>query len=179
MKLVIILFIVGVLGCAKKEKLSAPPELPTGETVVESAIRKVLGKASGELTSKDMEKVVEIHLGGSGITDLTPLKKLTKLQRLYLQGNRIIKLDPLEHLTDLEFLELDNNQITDLKPLKKLNKLEGLFLDNNKISDLKPLMRMNRLRKLGLVNNPSLSGEAIGELQRRLKNCKIYGPDNE
>jgi len=179
MKLAVMLVVIGVVGCGKKEEVSILPDQPAGGAAVEMAIRKVLGKASGELTNKDLEKVVEIHLGGSSITDLTPLKELTKLQRLHLQDNQIAELSPLGNLADLEFLELDNNQITDLTPLKKLKKLKGLFLDNNKVTDLKPLLRLNGLRKLGLANNPDLSSEAIAVLQKRLKNCKIYGTDNK
>ncbi len=63
------------------------PNSPKAKAAIEAAIRKAVGKPTGELTKADVEKVTRLDLEGNQITDLKPLAGLTKLELLYLSGN--------------------------------------------------------------------------------------------
>ena len=55
--------------------------------VIEAAIRKAAKKPTGELTKADLEKVTQLDLSGSRLTDVKGLEKLTNLKRLSLDKN--------------------------------------------------------------------------------------------
>ena len=59
--------LVGQSVVAADEKLIADP-------IVEKAIREKLKKPAGKLTEADLEKVTELGLGGTQITDAAPRK---------------------------------------------------------------------------------------------------------
>ena len=69
------------------------PLLPKEESAkaIEAAIRKSLKKPKGELTQADYEKVSELRLERSGVTDegLKEEAKLKPLSELYLTGPKI------------------------------------------------------------------------------------------
>ena len=91
------------------EKLVANP-------IVEESVRESLEKPEGILTEADLEKVTELELGGTQITD-AGLKEVSKIQ-------------------NLTHLYLSNTQITDegLKDMAKLQKLDYLNLYYTKIT---------------------------------------------
>ena len=79
----IVLLALCFAGCGKGEE--ARKNLTSEETaeVIEKAIRKNIKKPSGELTEADLEKVDELNLSGTQISD-AGLKELAKLERLIL-----------------------------------------------------------------------------------------------
>ena len=134
------------------EKLIADP-------IVEKAIRGELKKPEGELTEADLEKVYDLNLNDTQITDagLKEVAKLQKLQRLFLAGT----------------------QITDagLKEVAKLEKLEGLVLGGTKVTDegLKEIAKLKKLEYLELIA-PKVTKAGVAELKKALPNCQIDGP---
>ena len=85
-------------GCGKQENAEAgkpkpPPTQPKpnppavgpqeliASPIVETAIRKQLKKPKGELTQTDLEKVTELNLSWTSITD-AGLKEVAQLQQL-------------------------------------------------------------------------------------------------
>ena len=81
----------------------------------------------------------ELYLLGGGISDVSPLAKLTGLTRLQVAGNRVSDISPLAKLTNLKWLELSENNIVDVSPLVKLKNLTWLHVGGNEISDFSPL----------------------------------------
>ena len=151
------------VGCGKQEvervaKEPPPkvgPQRPMGKDAIETKIYEAAGKLSGELTQMDREKVTELYISGSQITDLTPLAGMKGLERLGLGGNKIIDLKPVAGLTELTEIGFSKNQITDLKPLAGLTKLN--YLD--------------------YTGNPNLTGNEVRMLMKALPNCRfILGP---
>ena len=89
-------------GCEKREE--ARKNITSEETpeVIEKAIRKNIKKRSGELTEADLEKVEELNLSGTQISDagLVHLKALTALERLDLSAKGVTDAG-LAHVTEL------------------------------------------------------------------------------
>ena len=95
---------VALVGCGKKEDgntgvinpnkpspKAIPEKLIADPTIVEKAVRKELEKPEGELTKADLEKVRELDLGNTQITDagLKEIAKLQNLTHLYLNDTKI------------------------------------------------------------------------------------------
>ena len=78
--------------------------------VIEAAIRGCCrGKATGELTKADYEKVTVLNLLNNQLTDVKGLEKLTQLKGLDLNTNQLTSVQGLEKLTQLKILDLTNN----------------------------------------------------------------------
>jgi len=143
MKLVILLLVVVLVGCASAPKMSTP-KATTGESkppkadpvkliadpIVEKHIRRKLKMPTGELTKADLEKVTFLNLNGI-------------------------------------------SQLTDVKGLEKLTKLKSLDLGVNQLTNVKGLEKLTQLTKLSLRDNPDLTKAQIAELQKALPKCKI------
>jgi Leucine-rich repeat (LRR) protein len=95
-----------------------------------------------------------LKLSFNGISDLSPLQRLSNLECLYLNGNRIKNLNPLQDLTNLNELDLSGNKIKDLSPLSGLVKLTVLDLSYNQISSLEPLRYLPKSTYIDIDGNP-------------------------
>ena len=183
---VLLALVLGV-GCGKGERL-LPPE-PPKETpkklitnpIVEKAIREQLKKPTGELTKADLEKVTDLNLNATQITDagLKDIAKLQNLTILSLFDTKITDAGLIEvaKLKSLTRLILGFTKITDagLKEVAKLQNLEDLRLDDTKITDagLKDLAKLQNLTLLTL-SAPKVTKAGVAELQKTLPKCKIY-----
>lgn len=141
---------------------------------IEAAIRERIRKPAGELTTADYERVTHLPLKGMGLTDITPLAKLTKIRSLVLDYNEISDLTPLAGLVDLEKLHLGSNQITDLSPLKNLRKLKFVSLFRNQISNLGPVANWTQAEHLALYCNPVSDLRPLHGLAK-LRKVKLQG----
>lgn len=162
-----------LLPMAKAEK--AKGEVRFADPVVESAIRRALGKPEGPIMKSDLlrlkrleirrrtildlsgiegcENLETLTLASTKIEDITPLKSLTKLRKLDLTDNRISDITPLNGLRSLRWLNLVENRIEDITPLRNLTNLSDLYLKNNRIKDLSPLKGLKKLRHLSMGGN--------------------------
>ncbi|HYH86098.1 MAG TPA: AAA family ATPase, partial [Pyrinomonadaceae bacterium] len=101
-------------------------------------------------------KKLTLNLGGSQVSDLTPLTKIPKLTQLdlNLSGSQVSDLTPLSQLTNLTQLDLDlsGSQVSDLTLLSQLPALTQLDLNLSvsKVSDLTPLSQLPALTQLDL-----------------------------
>ena len=168
-QLLLICAVVALGGCWKKEapweenrvrvQRSTPyQELPKAavgkliaDPIVEKAIREKLNMPTGELTKADYEKVTELVLNHSNLTNAKGLEKLTQLKELNLHLNKLTDVAGLEKLTQLTDLYLHVNQLTDVRGLEKLTQLEDLWLEDN----------------------PDFTKAQIDKLKRSLPNCNI------
>lgn len=141
---------------------------------IEAAIRDRIRKPEGELGAADFERIKHLSLVGMGLTDITPLAKLSKLKSLVLDYNEISDLTPLAGLVELEKLHLGSNRITDLSPLKNLKKLKFVPLFRNRISDLSPIANWSQAEYLALYCNPISDLRPLHGL-RELSKVKLQG----
>jgi len=79
--------------------------------------------------------VVVAVLSGTGVTDLSPLRKM-HVQILDLRGEQITDLSSLMGMS-LTQLYLENTVVEDLSPLKGMP-LVRLYLSNTKVKDISP-----------------------------------------
>ena len=137
-----------VLFCLSVPLMAADKKPATKEEsakVIEAAIRKAAKKPTGELTKADLEKVTELNLNRSQLTDVKGLEKLTQLKSLYLSQNKLTDVKGLEKLTELTELWLYENQLTDVKGLEKLTQLTKLILEGNQLTGVKSLEKIKKL----------------------------------
>lgn len=154
----------------------------TGAVVIEdknleSAIREIIGKSTGEITKKDMEVLVILdirdkdvsnlkglehatnllYLGivnkDSSLSDLRPISKLTKLSDLIIENAEISDTSPLKDLTNLTILSLKNNNISDISPLKNLINLDCIDIEYNNVRDIDVFSEFTKLRYAYIEGN--------------------------
>jgi Leucine-rich repeat (LRR) protein len=101
-----------------------------------------------------------LSLGGTSVTDLTPLAG-TPLKRLLLGNSKVTDLTPLSECAGLEELDLQFLPVTDLTPLTKL-RLTSLDCGRTKITSIAPLrgrpLRILSLYATGVTDLSPLDG---------------------
>jgi internalin A len=137
------------------------------DPVLNGALRKALGKATGDITVQDMEGLSELDAsvwgrGGGGpirsLKGLEPAKNLTSLNLAGLCFGCIPAIEltdfaPLAGLTNLTTLDLGQNQLTDYSFLSGLTSLTSLYLDQNYLSNFSFLSGLTNLTTLDLSYN--------------------------
>ena len=150
---------------AVREKLNLPQHIPL--TVLHLERLHDLVVLESDITNlQGLEHAVNLHflhISDSRIVDLTPLSELFSIETLKLYGNRISNITPLSKLTALKHLELHDNQITDLTPLTHLTHLEVLSLTGNPITDFSPLAEFPQFAHLvpTVIEIPDLTLERV------------------
>jgi len=171
-KTILMIVAVALVGCA-----STPLFNPNNKdhVAIEKEIRKRANKPTGELTKADFEKVTRFALDRNGLTNISPLARLTQLEDITLSHNNLTDVSAVEGLTQLRRLNLKDNQLTDgqLKHLAGLKQLVILDLYRNQFTDISALAGLTQLESLNLDNNPDLTKAQIAELQKALPKCKI------
>ena len=71
------------------------------------------------------ERVTELDLSYSQISDLSPIAGLTGLKTLYLFGTQVSDLSPIAGFTGLKTLGLTGTQVSDLSPIAGLTGLKS------------------------------------------------------
>lgn len=96
-----------------------------------------------------------LSLHAHNVSDITPLTQLSKLTNLTLStGLNDQDLKLLANLKNLTHLDLHANyHIRDVSPLTSLTNLTNLDLSDNDISDVKPLASLTNLTSLDLSEN--------------------------
>lgn len=120
---------------------------------LETAIRREIGKPTGDIYKSDLEDLTSLNANSEGIIDLAGLEYCTSLAYLSLWGNRINDITPLSSLRSLNQLGLGANEIDDVSALFHLSGLKQLWLAHNQISDISPLSDLTDLTLLDLSEN--------------------------
>ena len=113
--------------------------------VPDNNLRKLLNEKLGEklgttrtedqkITDVELEKLTDLNLDNSNITDLTGIEAAKNLQNLSLNHNSISNLRPLSGLTSLRTLSLKENAIADISPLVGLTSLTSVHLEDQRIT---------------------------------------------
>ena len=97
-----------------------------------------------------MDRLKDLNLANTQVSDLTPLQRLTGLKTLRINNVNLSDLSPLKEMTGLKTLSLDNTHVSDLDPLKEMTGLQYLWLGRTQVSDLAPLTEMTALGWLSL-----------------------------
>lgn len=174
-----------------KIKSSSTTETIFKDKNLENAVRKQIGKQTGNLSQSDLDSVTnlvavdqdikdlsgienltnlnEIFLGGNPITNIDSLGKLTKLDNVNLTGCQIENISPLVSNPNIQFLFLSSNNITDISSLLKLTNIQYLSLDNNKIVDVSSLLKLTKLTDLEISGNTIKDMSPLKTISSQLK----------
>lgn len=165
------------------------------DPVLETLVRKQMGKMEGDITVADAEAVTELSLnriaeGDPAIRDISGLAAFKNLFKLSLCDNEITDVSALEGMEGLKLLDLGGNQVRDLSPLSKLpleflalwdngvtdisalapiETLNNLMLNVNQITDFSPLQNLKNLQVLYVSGNATLDYSALQPIFGQLK----------
>ena len=136
-------------------EMRKPKEVEVKDTELRKLLNEKLGEKLGttrtanqKITDVELEKLTDLNLDNSNITDLTGLEAAKNLQNLSLNHNSISNLRPLSGLTSLKTLSLNGNKITDPSPLSGLPSLKTLSLKENAIADITSITGTSSLPSL-------------------------------
>ena len=125
-------------------EMRKPKEVEVKDTELRKLLNEKLGEKLGttrtanqKITDVELEKLTDLNLDNSNITDLTGIEAAKNLQNLSLNHNSISNLSPLSGLNSLKTLSLKENKITDISPLTGLTSLTSLNLEDQQPS-IKP-----------------------------------------
>jgi len=130
----------------------------------ESAVRKQLGKTSGNITRGDVAGVTNLNLSNLDIKSLAGIEYFTALKQLYCYDNQLITLDVSKN-TALTTLYCYNNQLISLD-VSKNTALTTLYCSNNQLIALDVSKNTaltglschsNQLKSLDLSKNTALT----------------------
>ena len=123
-------------------EMRKPKEVEVKDTQLRKLLNEKLGEKLGttrtdnqKITDVELEKLTDLNLDNSNITDLTGIEAAKNLQNLSLNHNSISNLRPLSGLTSLKTLSLNENAIADVSPLfSRLISLTSLNLEDQRIT---------------------------------------------
>ncbi|MFB0552194.1 MAG: P-loop NTPase fold protein [Phycisphaerae bacterium] len=143
------------------------------EDIIREGIARQLGKKPDKLRKGDYNKIKELDLSGSEISDLEPIKGLSSLEQLTLRSTQVRNLEPIKRLSSLQWLDLAGTKVSDLEPIKGLRSLQVLFLNNTQVSNLEPIKGISSLEWLYLEGT-QVSDQQVEELQKALPKARIF-----
>ena len=164
------------------------------DTRQETAIRRALGRAEGEISRGELAGIRSLHLAGNlilsdpgalrfeadgsarvngapvstgKVTDLSLLPYMTRLEELTLACQPLQSLTPLAGHVLLRQLNLAGSTVTELGALTGLPSLETLQLEHTGVKDLSPLEALPSLGRVTVSRDMlplSWSGDAAFEV---------------
>ena len=125
-------------------EMRKPKEVEVKDTELRKLLNEKLGEKLGttraanqKITDVELEKLTDLNLDNSNITNLAGIEAAKNIKNLSLNHNSISNLSPLSGLTSLKTLSLKENKITDISPLAGLTSLTSLNLEDQQPS-IKP-----------------------------------------
>lgn len=122
-------------------EMRKPKEVEVKDTQLRKLLNEKLGEKLGttrtdnqKITDVELEKLTDLNLDNSNITDLTGIEAAKNLQNLSLNHNSISNLSPLSGLSHLKTLSLKENAIADISPLDGLPSLTSVHLEDQRVS---------------------------------------------
>lgn len=146
-------------------------------------VRQTLGKTSGTIYYKDLEKITALDMSSYSsrlpgmVTRLDDLLEMPNLISLNLDGEANLEsLDVICRLTKLKDLSLDNCGLTDadLLKLSSMVWLDSLSVASNKFTSLAALSAFSSVEELDVSGNGASSMPALSEFTR-LKVLNVSG----
>lgn len=111
------------------------------------------------------DKLVELDLTETSVSDLSSLSGLSSLKELYLNSTGISDLSPVSGLLKLEVLDFSRTSVSNVSPLSSLSKLEVLKFNQTSVSDLEPIANCVDLAVLEFSKTPVSDLTALSRIQ--------------
>jgi Leucine-rich repeat (LRR) protein len=133
------------------------PQTPIlfGNTGLESIMRAIANKPTGDVFPSDFLLIAALHLEYSKITNLIGLERIPWPYRLRLFGNPDLEdLGPAHLMTGLTIFDITDNQKTsDLGPLSGMPNLEEINVGSNLLTAIDDLHDLPNLRRFSAWEN--------------------------
>lgn len=142
--------------------------------IVLEEVAKKLKKAPDQVTEEDLLQITDLFFQNVDLPDISFLSYFPNLQKLLIIGTGVTDITPVAKLSHLEDLTMNLNQITDISPVEKLSNLKKLSLSGNRISDLSPIADLTKLTELRLEDNQISNLSPL----ENLKNLQILWIDD-
>ena len=159
------------------------------DTVLESGIRKALGKPTGDVTLTEADSLKELDLAMDGndwsvprIKDISSLQYFTNLEVLNLawaldKSDGPVDISPLAGLTKLMALYINSNGIEDISVLADMTDMRDLKVWGNSIEDISALSGMILMEDLWLQGNRIRDIGALSGMKDSL--YRLYLDENQ
>ena len=122
-------------------EMRKPKEVEVKDTQLRKLLNEKLGEKLGttrtedqKITDVELEKLTDLNLDNSNITDLTGLEAAKNIENLSLNHNKIEDISPLSELHLLHKLSLKENAIADVFPLARLSGLTYMNVEDQRIT---------------------------------------------
>ena len=122
-------------------EMRKPKEVEVKDTQLRKLLNEKLGEKLGttraanqKITDVELEKLTDLNLDNSNITDLTGLEAAKNIENLSLNHNKIEDISPLSELHLLHKLSLKENAIADVFPLARLSGLTYMNAEDQRIT---------------------------------------------
>ena len=110
----------------------------------------------------EMDRLVQLDLRGTVISDISVLAGLEKLQILSLRETLVMDISALEGLASLGTLDLGKSWVRDLGPLGRMTGLKRLDIGDTWTDSLEPLVRAPALEWINLHGAHATDGSRAG-----------------
>lgn len=159
------------------------------EPLIEEAVRAMLDKPDGIVTTQDLEQITQIYIVENSfylseedlragveaweesacpygeITSIEDLGKMPNIRKIIIWGEHISDLSPLEELSGLLLVDFCQNDISDLSALADKQKLYQIGFCNNPLRNIYALASCPKLRNIDFNNTgKDYSGEVFLEM---------------
>ena len=122
-------------------EMRKPKEVEVKDTQLRKLLNEKLGEKLGttrtanqKITDVELEKLTDLNLDNSNITDLTGLEAAKNIENLSLNHNKIEDISPLSELHLLHKLSLKENAIADVFPLARSSGLTYMNVEDQRIT---------------------------------------------
>lgn len=110
--------------------------------------------------------------GPAWLRDWIGLDYFASIMEVHVRGGEVADLSPLTCLSDLQALNILRTNVSDLSPISTLTKLRIVWIKDSPVQDLKPLAQLPNLERLMLFNTKVTDAE-VDMLHELLPNCRI------
>ncbi len=105
----------------------------------------------------------ELDLKEMGLTDVSPINKMTRLRRLNISGNPITSIASLKSLSLLQSIDCSHTKIENIESLQFLPEITDINISHTFVENISPLQYLPKLEILNCAFTPVSSLASITE----------------
>lgn len=114
-----------------------------------------------------------LSLNSTGLSDVSPLAKITNLRELYINDNNIETLTPLNNCEGIQIISVNNNKLSNLSGLEHSLKLAEVYAQSNNINSLEGLENATILSTVNLNDNILIDVSVLSKSKETLTNLYV------
>lgn len=150
----------------KGEEVQLTPEM-------ERAVKTDLGIKSGPIYEGDLNRVQEISIVATKVTDFSIIEKMRNLDSIAIVNCGIENINFIKSLKKLRSVCFNMNNISDISVLGKIETIERIEIAENKVKDLSPINDIKNLNYLYIYGNPIDDISILNNRENKIKYIDI------